>query len=296
MNDLLEAATTLARTMPLDSGDSPRQVARRVQEAVLDSADPAVVDSVRGVDRAFDARVAPLERALLGGSTKPARTVTPGPDLIAVFAAAWAMGAAAGAGRLTGGTELDQIHVVAPTVVFSVGVALVLLGVGVAFARRERGELRAQRANSAAVMRAGFVWTAAVMGVAAVIGMTFRVLGEAEAAGMVALVAAVVLCAVAVPLAIAAQKEASRGVSGGRLHPPSGARAGAGERMELLSASEDAQDRVNEQLSRLTSASFDGLDAAFAAAVAEIARRGILPASSVKRLRATGWVAARYLV
>lgn len=280
--------------MSLTSSDAPRSVARALQAPVVSSLDPAVAEQLERIDRRFAARVAAWESGPVEAENAH-RFVTPWPDLLAMLAVASAMGAAAGAGRLTGGTEFNTLPVVAPTVIVSLAIAFVCFLIGAAFARRERGALLAQYENSRAVERAGVLWASVLLGSIAVIAMVVRLVTDTViVSAVVALGVSVVTLAVSVGLAVSAQRTAYASAAKGRLIRRPRATTTSGRRYEAISASEDARDEAATVFETVPPAERERVEEAYAAAVAEVAARRILPAKTLKRLRPGDWIAARY--
>lgn len=293
MTTPLDAATARARALHDGTAPSIRAAARQIGDAAWAAADPRAAEALRAVDAEFDARVAPFERPAGEPAPRRVRTVTPWPDIVALFAAASVLGSALGAGRITGGSWLESDPVVAWTVIVSAALAIVLVVAGVVFAHRERSVLRAQRTQSSSVFRAGLSW--ATLGIATIgaVGMVVRVVQDPLPLSIVALVCAVLLVALTVPVALGAQREAQAGAARGKLIPRGGD-SSQQSRNELLSASEDAQDRAAEAVAAVDLGIRDDVDEAYAAGVAALVAGGGLPKTTVDRLRKADPFAARY--
>ena len=296
MSELPGRAVDAARTLPLAGDETPRDIARAVQAPLIAALDATTAERLARVDRTFAARVAGWETH---GDERPAtrqRLVTPWPDFAAIFAVASAMGAAAGAGRLTGGTPANSLPVVAPTVVISLSIALLLLVAGAIFARRERAALLAQYEDSAAVSRSGFLGASAALAVVALIAMIVRLLTDDDVfpLAVVATVMSGITAAIAIVLAVSGYRLARQSASGGKLIHRSRRTVHGSLRNEALSASDDARDQAAEALESATPAAREELAAAYEAAVAEIAGRKILAPRVLKRLSPSDWIAARY--
>ena len=292
MSELRAQAVRAAQSLALTADDAPRTVARALQEPLVAALGPTGAERLAQVDRRFASRVARWE----SGADQPERgprLVTPWPDLPALLAVAWAMGAAAGAGRLTGGTALNSLPVVAPTVIISLGIGFVLLAVGAVFARREREALLAQYEDSAAVVRSGYLWATTALALVTLVAMIVRLAtDDVIPTAVVATVLSGVAVVVAVLLALSAQRLANASAAAGKLiHVPRGSAHGK-QRNEAISASEDARDEAAEVLE--SSSVREQVSDAYAAAVAEVTARRILPPKAVKRLSPTDWIAARY--
>ena len=292
MSDLQAQAVRAAQSAALTADDAPRTVARALQEPLVAALGHTAAERLAQVDRRFASRVARWE----SGADKPARgprLVTPWPDLPALLAVASAMGAAAGAGRLTGGTALNSLPVVAPTVIISLGIAFVLLAVGAIFARRERETLLAQYEDSAAVVRSGYLWATTALAVVTLIAMIVRLAtDDVIPSAIIATALSGVAVAVTLLLAVSAQRLANASAAGGKLIHVARGSAHGRQRNEAISASEDARDEAAEVLE--SSSVRDQLSDAYAAAVAEVTARRVLPPQTVKRLAPTDWIAARY--
>lgn len=297
MSTLRTDAIDVARTLPLATDDSARSVARALQEPLLRGVGRPVAERLDRVDREFAARVSAWETRSDGSPPRAPRLVTPWPDFIGLLAVGWAMGSAAGAGRLTGGTEMNSLPVVAPTVIISLAVGLLFFAIGAIFARRERAALLAQYDDSAAVSRAGFILAGAVFAVIALIAMIVRLLtDDVFPAAVVATMMAAITTVISIVLGVAAQRLANAGASGGKLiHRARGTVQGK-SRNEAISASEDARDQAADALSSAAPAASDEIADAYAAAVAEVTARRVLPQETVKRLSPSDWIAARYSV
>ncbi len=274
MSELPGRAVDAARTLPLAGDETPRDIARAVQAPLIAALDATTAERLARVDRTFAARVAGWETH---GDERPAtrqRLVTPWPDFVAIFAVASAMGAAAGAGRLTGGTPANSLPVVAPTVVISLSIALLLLAAGAIFARRERAALLAQYEDSAAVSRSGFLGASAALAVVALIAMVVRLLtDDVFPLAVVATVMSGITAAIAIVLAVSGYRLARQSASGGKLIHRSRRTVHGSLRNEALSASDDARDQAAEALESATPAAREELAASYEAAVAEIAGR-----------------------
>ncbi|MHC2999885.1 hypothetical protein [Microbacterium sp. HJ5] len=285
----------VARSVPLSGDERPRDIARTLQQPLVEGLDQATAERLARADRTFAARVAEWEARAGEKPARQRRLVTPWPDLVAIFAVASAMGAAAGAGRLTGGTPMNSLPVVAPTVVISLSIALLLLAAGALFARRERSTLLAQYEDSAAVSRSGFLGASAALSVVALIAMIVRLLtDDVFPLAVVATVMAGVTTVVTVALAISAYRLARASASGGKLIHRSRRTAQGSLRNEALSASEDARDQAADALEATTPSVRDELAAAYQEAVSQLAARKILPSATLKRLTPSDWIAARY--
>lgn len=272
--------------------DAVRRLAREAHDEAV--ADRALVEALRAVDAVFDARV---EAAAALDATATPKLVTPWPDLAAVFAATAAFGAAAAAGRIIGGTLLEDPGVVAVTAVIASVAAVVLLGVGVAVAVRERPELRAQRYDSRAVMRAGFTVASAVLAVGTAVAMAVRLVVErVTGLPVLALVCSVLLAVIAFVIAVGARREAGRGVAEGRLlHRPGGDAAGR-VRAERRAASESARDQAAAVLQRITDDERERIGVAYGAEVERIAARAGVSDAVASALRSSDALTSRYRV
>ncbi|MGN8553047.1 UNVERIFIED_CONTAM: hypothetical protein OHV15_10710 [Microbacterium sp. SLM126] len=296
MTDLRSRAVTAAQALGVTSDDAPRAVARGLQAPLIAHLDSGVRDRLGAVDRRFSARVAAWESGTEEPRRRP-RLVTPWPDAAGFLAVAWAMGSALGMGRLTGGTELNSLPVVAPTVIVSYAVAFVLFAVGAVFVRRERDALLAEYEDSRAVTRETAVGTSAIFAALCLIGMIVRLFTDdlfpaaIIAAGVSALGVIVTLL-----LAISARRLAKASAAGGRwIHRPKGTTRGR-QRNEAMSASDDARDEAAEVMDSAAPETREAIADAYSAAVAEVAARRVLPAQTVKRLTPADWIAARYVV
>lgn len=295
MSDPRSRAVSAAQALPLTADDSPRGVARSLQAPLLAGLDPAIEERLAAVDRRFAARVAVWE----SGAEQPARRprlVTPWPDVFGSLAVAGAMASAAGMGRLTGGTALNSLPVVAPTVLVSYALAFVLFVVGVVFVRRERTTLLAEYEDSRAVTRDTVLWTSVIFAAICTIAMIIRLATDDDVfpAAIAAAAVSVVGVIVTVVLAIGARRLAKASASGGKLiHRPRGTARGR-QRNEAISASEDARDEAAAALEAVAPATRDEIADAYAAAVAEVAARRVLAAPTLKRLTPADWIAARY--
>lgn len=295
MSELPGRAVDAARTLPLAGDETPRDIARAVQAPLIAALDATTAERLARVDRTFAARVAGWETHDDERPVTRQRLVTPWPDFAAIFAVASAMGAAAGAGRLTGGTPANSLPVVAPTVVISLSIALLLLVAGAIFARRERAALLAQYEDSAAVSRSGFLGASAALAVVALIAMVVRLLtDDVFPLAVVATVMSGITAAIAIVLAVSGHRLARQSASGGKLIHRSRRTVHGSLRNEALSASDDARDQAAEALESATPAAREELAAAYEAAVAEIAGRKILAPRVLKRLSPADWIAARY--
>lgn len=294
MRDLRTLAVTTAQSLPLTPGESPRTIARALQAALLADLDSRTRERLDAVDRRFAARVARWE----SGADEPRRgprLVTPWPDILGSLAVAWAMGSALGMGRLTGGTDLNSLPVVAPTVIVSYAIAFVLFAVGAVFVRRERQTLLAEYEDSRAVTRDTALGTSAIFAAVCLIGMIVRlVTDDVFPAAIAALAVSVLGVIVTVLLAIGARRLARATAAGGKfIHRPRGSDRGR-QRNEALSASDDARDEAADAFDSVPVPAVEEIGDAYAAAVAEIASRRVLPAKTIKRLQASDWIAARY--
>ena len=272
--------------------EAVRRLAREAHDEAV--ADRALVEALRAVDAVFDARV---EAAAALDATATPKLVTPWPDLPAVFAATAAFGAAAAAGRIVGGTLLEDPGVVAVTAVIASVAAVVLLGVGVAVAVRERPELRAQRYDSRAVMRAGFTVASAVLAVGTAVAMAVRLVVErVTGLPVLALVCSVLLAVIAFVIAVGARREAGRGVAEGHLlHRPGGDAAGR-VRAERRAASESARDQAAAVLQRITDDERERIGVAYGAEVERIAARAGVSDAVASALRSGDALTSRYRV
>jgi hypothetical protein len=294
MSDLTDRARSIARSAPLTAGDGVRAVARALQDPLVATLGPTVEGRLTAVDRRFAARTAESGIQAPGTVT---RFVTPWPDVIGSLAAAWAMGFAAGIGRLTGGTDLNSLPVVAPTVIVSFAVALVLFATGTLFARRERAALLAQYEDSRAVQREAVLWTASGFAAVATGAMIIRLIVEAVSAmAVAATVVSGLTLVITLVVAVAARRLAKAGAAGGRLiHRPRRSTAGS-QRNEAISASEDARDEAAAVIQDVDPETREAVAHAYRAAVAEVAARRVLPARTLKQLSPDDWLAARYAV
>lgn len=294
MSDIRTRALSVAQSVPLAEDSTPREVARALQEPLLETLGQAQAEGIAHADRRFASRVGAWES---GGATpdRGPRLVTPWPDIFGSLAVASAMASAAGAGRLTGGTALNSLPVVAPTVVVSFAIAFVLLAVGVVFARRERAALLAEYEDSRAVTREALLWAAVAFAVVATIAMIVRLAtDEVFPLAIIATVVSGIGLVVTVILAIGARRIARRSASGGKLiHRARGTTRGS-QRNEAISASEDARDEAAAALESVSPAAREDISGAYADAVAEVASRKVLPARTLKRLAPQDWIAARY--
>ncbi|MCW3493212.1 hypothetical protein [Microbacterium sp. SSM24] len=294
MTELRDCAVATAQTLPLTPDAAPRAVARGLQESLLTSLELGIRDRLATVDRRFAARVAVWESGADKAPRAP-RMVTPWPDFLGSLAVAGAMASAAGMGRLTGGTEMNSLPVVAPTVIVSYAVAFVLFAVGVVFVRRERDALLAEYEDSRAVTRETVLGTSALFAVICLIAMIVRLFTDDVFPAAIAATAVAVLGAiVTLLLAVGAWRLAKASAAGGKwIQRPKGTVRGR-QRNEALSASEDARDEAAAVLEDVSPETRDELAEAYAAAAAEIASRRVLPAKTVKRLVPGDWIAARY--
>lgn len=294
MTDLRARTVTAAQALGLTSDDTARSVARGLQEPLLTSLDPGTRDRLATVDRRFAARVSVWESGVDEPPRAP-RMVTPWPDALGFLAVGWAMASALGMGRLTGGTEMNSLPVVAPTVILGYVIAFALFGVGLVFARRERQALLAEYENSRAVTRETVLGTSALFAAICLIAMIVRLLtDDVFPAAIVAAAVSAAGAVVTLLLAIGARRLAKASAAGGKwIQRPKG-NARARQRNEALSASDDARDEATSVLEGLAPAARDDLAEAYAAAVAEVGARRVLPAKTVKRLTPGDWVAARY--
>ncbi|MBD3942066.1 hypothetical protein IF188_10195 [Microbacterium sp. NEAU-LLC] len=289
-----QLAADAARTASIEPTTPVREVARAVQAPLVAALDSGAADAIARVDREFAARVEPWERR--GEPEAPrVRTLTPWPDVAAWLVLAWSMGSAAGAGRLTGGTAINSLEVVAPTVLICSVIAAVLLIVGAVAAQREREVLLAQRVNASAVTRSGSLWISVILSVVATVGMIVRlVTDEATGIAIAATVAAAAVLVLSTVLAIAGSKLANAGVSGGKLIPRTPGTTSGAQRNEAISASEDARDQAAAALEAVPAALQDEIASAYASGVREVTGRRILPRAAEKRLKPADWIAARY--
>lgn len=294
MSEFHDRAVEAARTVALRADDSPRTIARALQAPLLPALGTAPADRLDRIDRAFAARVAPWE-ARDAAPVNKQRLVTPWPDILAFFAVTSAMASATGAGRLTGGTSLNSLPVVAPTVIISLAIALVLFAIGAFFAQRERAILLAQYEDSRAVERSGVLWASVALGAIGLIAMVIRLATDDVIPTAIAATALSALSLVAsVVLALGARRTAKASASGGKfIHRPRGTARGR-QRNEAISASEDARDEVAAALESVSADTRAVVADAYAAAVAEVAARRVLPAAALKRLTPADWIAARY--
>lgn len=294
MSDLRSVATTAAQSLPLSAEETPRSIARTLQAPLLEAAGGDLGQLLAPVDRRFAARVSPWESRATETPRRP-RLVTPWPDILGALAVGWAMASAAGMGRLTGGTDLNSLPVVAPTVIVSYAIAFVLFAVGAGFVRRERPTLLAEYEDSRAVTRDTALWTSVIFAAVCLIAMVIRLLTDEgfPLAFAAAAVSAIGLL-LTVLLAIAGRRLAKATAAGGKfIHRPR-ATTDARRRYEAISASEDARDEAAAALDTLSQADRGDFAEAYAAAVAEVAARRILPAKTITRLQPGDWIAARY--
>lgn len=297
MSTLRADAVEVARTLPLTPGDSVRSIARALQEPLLRGVGRTATERLERVDREFTARVSGWEMRSEERPARAPRLVTPWPDFVGLLAVGWAMGSAAGAGRLTGGTPMNSLPVVAPTVIISLAIALLVFLAGAIFARRERDALLAQYVEAAAVSRSGFILASAIFALVALIAMIVRLLtDDVFPAAVLATVMTAVTTVATIVLGVAAQRLAKAGASGGKLIPRIRGSAQGRARNEAISASEDARDQTADALASAAPSTRDEIADAYAAAVAEVAARRVLPPSTVKRLSPADWIAARYAV
>lgn len=294
MTDLRSRAVAAAQGLGLTSDDSPRSVARGLQDPLLTSLEPGTRDRLAAVDRRFAARVAVWEAGVETPPRAP-RLVTPWPDFLGSLAVAGAMASALGMGRLTGGTEMNSLPVVAPTVIWGSVIAFALFGVGLVFVRRERQALLAEYENSRAVTRETVLATSALFAAICLIAMVVRLLtDEVFPAAIAAAVVAALSAVLTLLLAIGARRLAKASAAGGKwIQRPRGTARGR-QRNEALSASEDARDEAAAALEPVSPEMREDLADAYAAAVAEVIERRVLPAKTVKRLTPGDWIAARY--
>lgn len=294
MTDLRCRAVTAARSLALTADATARAVARDLQEPLVSALDRATREELASVDRRFAVRVQGWES---GSEETPRRTrlVTPWPDVLGSLAVAWAMGSALGIGRLTGGTEMNSLPVVAPTVLVSYVVAFVLFAVGLVFVRRERPALLAEYEDSRAVTRETAVVTSAIFAALCLIAMIVRLVTDDVFPAAIAAAAVSALgVLVTVALAIGAHRLSRASAAGGKFIRRPRATDRGRQRNEAISASEDARDETAAALQTAPEAAREEIAEAYAAAVAEVAARRILPAKTLKRLSPDDWIAARY--
>ena len=287
MTDIHERALSAAASVNWTPGLSPRHTARRVQDAVLRVIDARVLQRLELIDREFDRTSAELERegaasAARTAATPQSRTVTPFPDIFAMFAAGFGGGLAIGAGRVVSRTPAGEMAVVGPSVLVLGIVAAVLLIVGEIFARRE---------GSTSTNRALFLWFSTFLSLVAAVGVSVRLaVEEFTGYGVAAVIVMAIVFVLALVFAIGATR---RRLPDDGEHAPR-VRPGSRERNELLSASETAQDRAHDELEALDPAGREAFAEAYAAGLAAAAGRDTTARPLVKRLQSLEWAAARY--
>jgi hypothetical protein len=281
--------------MALDASTPAQRVAREVHDAAVGAIDRQALARVRAVDAAFDARIAEIG-AEGARSPRKQRFVTPVADTVAAIASGILLASAWGAGRLTGPDSwVEQPPVVGATVTIMAVVAVGALLVGAVFAGRERQALAADPTKSALVTRTGALWATVVVSAIGIPGMFVRI-GEADLPILyVALALSFVVPLVAAPLAVLSRRDSRGAPSGPGTRRPTGDPEQA-RRFAREDAAAKAEDDANDVLASLDDGARADIAAAYAEAVQEVLRRGVLPAATRKVLTRTDPVAARYLL
>jgi hypothetical protein len=259
------------------SGVAARHVVRVIQDAALRSIDAGAVDRLTSVDRGFDAAIADAERAAGAAPAAPAAR-PPLWDVGAMFAAVFAGGLAINAGQVISRTGLGRLDASAPFILGFAAVSAVLLLLGLATGRGIGGSARA-------IVRA----LTALFAIVGAIGVFVRLLSEVFVPlGVAALIVLVGVVAVAVVAAVRAGRR-----PGPSDFPPA-SDPSARARNEVISASEDAQDRAHAVLDSVWHSAHPEFAEAARAGVTAAVRTGVLSAADARRLRRGDWAAARY--
>lgn len=260
------------------SGMAARHVVRVIQDAALRSIDAGAVDRLTPVDRGFDAAIADAERAPRAAAPAVPAARPPLWDVGAMFAAVFAGGLAINAGQVISRTGLGRLDASAPFILGFAAVSAVLLLLGLTTGRGIGGSARA-------IVRA----LTALFAVVGAIGVLVRLLSEVFVPlGVAALIVLAGVVAVAVVAAVRAGRRP--GPSDFPPAPDPFARA----RNEVISASEEAQDRAHAVLDSVWHSAHPEFEEAAQAGVSAAVRTGALSAADARRLRRGDWAAARY--